>query len=47
VVHGDETGWREDGRNGYVWAFVTDGAEAVRYFEFAFSRSHLVAKQMP
>ena len=46
VVHGDETGWREDGRNGYVWAFVTDGAEAVRYFEFAFSRSHLVAKQI-
>ena len=21
VVHADETGWREDGHNGYVWAF--------------------------
>ena len=25
VVHGDETGWRENGQNGYVWAFVTAG----------------------
>lgn len=23
VVHADETGWREDGRNGYVWTFAT------------------------
>jgi transposase len=23
VVHADETGWREDGRNGYVWTFST------------------------
>ncbi len=46
VVHGDETGWRENGRHGYVWTFVTDGAEAVRYFEFSFSRSHLVAKRI-
>ena len=22
-VHGDETGWREQGRNGYVWTFST------------------------
>ena len=29
VVHADETGWREDGRNGYVWAFSTP---AQRYF---------------
>ena len=21
VVYGDETGWREDGRNGYLWSF--------------------------
>jgi hypothetical protein len=26
VVHGDETGWREDGRNGYVWTFSTSTA---------------------
>ncbi len=23
VVHADETGWREDGHNGYVWTFST------------------------
>ena len=23
VVHADETGWRENGRNGYVWSFST------------------------
>jgi len=23
VVHADETGWREDGANGYVWTFST------------------------
>jgi hypothetical protein len=26
VVHVDETGWREDGGNGYVWTFSTDEA---------------------
>ena len=29
VVHADETGWREDGANGYVWTFSTPEA---RYF---------------
>ena len=29
VVHADETGWREDGANGYVWTFSTP---AERYF---------------
>src|SRR5712692_2710090 len=29
VVHGDETGWREKGTNGYVWTFSTSAA---RYF---------------
>ena len=29
VVHADETGWREDGNNGYVWTFSTP---AQRYF---------------
>ena len=46
IVHGDETGWREDGQNGYIWAFVTDGPEAVRYFEFDRSRGHQVAKRI-
>ncbi len=26
VVHADETGWRENGRNGYVWTFSTPTA---------------------
>src|SRR3954467_216880 len=26
VVHGDETGWRGDGRHGYVWTFSTPTA---------------------
>ena len=25
VVNGDETGWREDGQNGYVWAVLNAG----------------------
>jgi len=29
VVHADETGWRQDGRNGYVWTFSTP---TERYF---------------
>jgi hypothetical protein len=36
VVHADETGWREDGQHGYVWAFSTP---TVRYFHHALSRS--------
>jgi transposase len=46
VVHGDETGWRENGQNGYVWAFVTDGPAAVRYFEYDRSRSHWVPQRI-
>jgi transposase len=46
VVHGDETGWREDGQNGYVWAFATSGPRAVRYFEHHRSRGHAVPKQI-
>ncbi|MCA1724017.1 MAG: IS66 family transposase [Thermomicrobia bacterium] len=26
-VHGDETGWREDGVNGYIWTFCTPVAQ--------------------
>ena len=46
VVHGDETGWREDGHNGYVWAFATSGPTAVRYFEHHRSRAHQVAQNI-
>ena len=43
VVHMDETGWREDGRNGYIWCLVTDVPQPVRYYEFHFSRAGAVA----
>jgi len=46
VVHCDETGWREDGQNGYVWACVTEGEEAIRYFEYNRSRGHLVPQHI-
>ena len=46
VTHGDETGWRENGQNGYAWAFVTAGPAAVRYFEFAHSRGHHIAQRL-
>lgn len=46
VVHGDETGWRENERNGHIWALVTGGPEAVRYFEYDQSRGHQVARRI-
>jgi transposase len=46
VVHQDETGWRENGRNGYVWATISAGPEAVRYYEYSPSRSHVVAQRL-
>jgi transposase len=43
VVNGDETTWREDGVNGYVWSFSTD---KVRYFLHRKSRSATVVKEV-
>ena len=28
VIHGDETGWREGGQNGFVWVLTTPGPQA-------------------
>jgi hypothetical protein len=42
VAHADETGWRENGQNGYIWALVTPGPEAVRLYEYEARRSHHV-----
>jgi transposase len=39
-VHMDETTWREDGDNGYVWAMST--ADGLRSYTFAFSRAGVV-----
>jgi len=41
AVNADETGWREDGVNGYIWSFSTPG---VRYFIRDRSRSGKVAE---
>ena len=43
VVYGDETGWREDGRNGYLWSFSTP---KVRYFLYRPSRGRQVVEEV-
>ena len=43
VVHGDETGWRQDGRNGYLWSFSTP---RVRYFLYRPSRAGAVVEEV-
>ena len=43
VVNGDETGWRENGVNGYVWSFSTD---KLRYFIYRKSRAASVVKEV-
>ena len=42
-VHGDETGWREDGMNGYLWSLCTP---ELRYFHFDRSRAGAVAQRL-
>jgi transposase len=39
----DETGWREDGENGYIWAASTP---SIRYYEYHHSRSGTVVKEL-
>ena len=46
ILHADETSWREDGHNGYIWAFSTSGQEAVRYYEYDHSRGQAVVKRI-
>ena len=46
ILHGDETTWRENGQNGYIWAFSTPGQDAVRYYEYDHSRSQAVLKRV-
>jgi transposase len=44
IVHGDETGWREGGHNGYIWCFCTPEGE--RYYEYDQSRAGAVVKRI-
>lgn len=46
VVHADETSWRENGANGYIWTLATDGTQAIRYYLYAHSRSHNVLQDV-
>lgn len=56
VLHADETGWREDGQNGYIWAFSTPGTpdgqdagtakDAIRYYERDQSRGQGVVRRI-
>jgi transposase len=43
VVCGDETGWREDGVNGYLWSFSSPQA---RYYTYRHSRGSVVVKEV-
>ncbi len=43
-VHMDETGWREDGDNGYVWVMCTP--DGLRAFTFDFSRAGAVPEAL-
>ncbi|MFN8679521.1 MAG: IS66 family transposase [Thermomicrobiales bacterium] len=46
ILHADETGWREDGVNGYLWSFTTPGREPVRYYTFDPSRGQIVPRRV-
>jgi transposase len=46
IVHADETGWRENGQNGYAWVFSTPGAEAICYYHFDRSRGQQVVEKV-
>jgi transposase len=43
-VHADETGWRENGQNGYVWVFSTPGEQGVRCYIYERSRGQQVVE---
>lgn len=43
VVHVDETGWRQEGRNGFLWTLSTP---TMRYFQFSGSRAGYVARRL-
>jgi transposase len=43
AVQADETGWREDGLNGYIWAVSTP---TIRYYEYHHSRGGEVVKAL-
>jgi transposase len=43
AVQADETGWREDGENGYIWSACTP---TLRYYEYHHSREGAIVKEL-
>jgi len=43
AIQADETGWREDGLNGYIWSVSTP---TLRYYEYHHSRAGEVVKEL-
>lgn len=43
AIHIDETGWRQDGRNGFIWTVSTP---RLRYFHYTPSRAGSVARRL-
>ncbi len=43
AIQADETGWREDGENGYIWSVSTP---TLRYYAYHHSRAGEVVKQL-
>ena len=46
VLHMDETGWRQNWQNGYLWVQATDGPPATRLYTYDRSRSGQVARDL-
>lgn len=44
--HLDETGWRENGQNGYLWVEATAGSRPTRVFTYRPSRAGAVADEL-
>lgn len=42
----DETSWREEGQNGYLWVQATEGAQATRQYTYDQSRAGSVARAL-
>jgi len=44
--HLDETGWRQDGQNGYIWVEATQGPTPTRVYTYRKSRAGSVADEL-
>lgn len=45
IVHADETGWRENGQNGYIWLFSTPGEQGRRCFLYDQHRHQAIVER--